>query len=59
MKQYGINIVPECLGMTRTLMLPPHMRKAAEEQLEPYDPKRHNTKIIIAEPMKCGLEAAQ
>ena len=51
MKEYGMNLAPEWPGMKRTVMLPPGAKRLAEEQLETYDPKRHNTKVVIAEPL--------
>lgn len=56
-KENGMDLVPEPLGWTPTITLPTGMGGWAEEELEPYDPKRHNVKIVVAKPLKIQEDA--
>jgi len=52
--EYGINLFPESLGVPRALSIPRAWldRWKDKYELEPYNPRKHNTKIIVMEELQ-------
>lgn len=48
-KEYGVDLVPEPLVADQTIILPTGAKEWAEKHLEPFDAKKHNTKVVVAE----------
>lgn len=48
-KEYGVNLAPEPLMAAPTIILPTGAKEWAEKHLEPFDAKKHNTKVVVAE----------
>ena len=44
---YGLNLVPEMLGETRVIYVPPCYADVLEVGDEEFDPRKHNTKVIV------------
>lgn len=48
-KEYGVDLAPEPLVAAQTILLPTGAKDWAEKHLEPFDAKKHNTKVIVLE----------
>lgn len=48
-KEYGVDLAPEPLMAAQTIILPTGAKEWAGKHLEPFDAKKHNTKVVVAE----------
>lgn len=45
--EYGINLTPNSLALTRVLVVPESLAELLAGKISPFDPKKHNTKVVI------------